>query len=254
MEQGSRTGAKWNRDEQLVALRLYLRTPFGQLHPHNRDIQLLAERLRRTPDAVGMKACNFASLDPDLPRQGLKNVSEADRQLWNEFTQKPEAVVIEADLAYERLTAKAAMDEEGIVIPTGETEVSRWVRVRRVQSFFRDAVLVSYQHRCAISGLALPELLVASHIIPWKDNIERRADPKNGLCLNALFDRAFDRGYMTIDADHTVVVSKRLAQASTSLEIDCSLKAAHGRSLRLPERFLPDADALAYHRERVFVD
>jgi putative restriction endonuclease len=250
----SRTGAKWNRDEQLVALRLYLRTPFGQLHQHNEDIKQLAEKLERTPDAIGMKACNFASLDPDLPRQGLKNVSEADRLLWNEFTQNPEAIVIEADLAFERLTTKPVSAEESVVIPTGETEVSRWVRVRRVQSFFRDAVLVSYQNRCAISGLDIPELLVASHIIPWKDNVDRRADPKNGLCLNALFDRAFDRGYITINDNHTVVVSKRLVESTSNLELHCSLSEAHGRPLHLPNRFLPDPTALTYHRMNVFKD
>ncbi len=52
----------WTRDQLLVAFRLYCRTPFGKLHQHNPEIIHLAAKLGRTPSAVGMKACNFASL------------------------------------------------------------------------------------------------------------------------------------------------------------------------------------------------
>lgn len=126
------------------------------------------------------------------------------------------------------------------------------MRARRVQSFFRAAVLTSYENRCAITGLAVPELLTASHIIPWKVSVERRADPRNGLCLNALFDRAFDRGLITIDEKLRVVVSSRLRTAASEADLDCSVQAAHGRELRLPKRLAPDPIALTYHRETVF--
>lgn len=126
------------------------------------------------------------------------------------------------------------------------------MRARRVQSFFRAAVLTSYENRCAITGLAVPELLTASHIIPWKVSVERRADPRNGLCLNALFDRAFDRGLITIDEKLRVVVSSRLRTAASEADLDCSVQAAHGRELRLPKRLAPDPIALTYHRETFF--
>jgi hypothetical protein len=138
-------------------------------------------------------------------------------------------------------------------LPVGETEVIRTVRVRRVQSFFRAAVLTSYGQRCAISGLAVPDLLIASHIIPWGTSVERRADPTNGLCLNALFDRAFDRGLITIDEDNRVVVSRKLAEAAERADLACSIGEAHGRPLRLPYRLAPDPLALAQHRETTFL-
>jgi hypothetical protein len=52
----------WTRDQQLVALRLDMRTPFGKLHGRNAEIVDLAARIGRTPGALAMKACNFASL------------------------------------------------------------------------------------------------------------------------------------------------------------------------------------------------
>jgi hypothetical protein len=51
----------WTRDQQLIALRLYMRLPFGKLHGRNPDIISLAARIGRTPNALAMKACNFAA-------------------------------------------------------------------------------------------------------------------------------------------------------------------------------------------------
>ena len=244
----------WTRDQQLVALRLYVRTPFGKLHGRNPQIAELADRIGRTANALAMKACNFASLDPAFrltDRKGLSGASESDRALWGEFAGNAERVAAEAEEAFARLDpARAATEDAGVRIPEGETDVARVVRARRVQGFFRAAVLTSYDGRCAISGLAAPELLVASHIIPWCDSVERRADPTNGLCLNALFDRAFDRGLITVDEDLRVVVSRRLREAADGAELGCSLREAEGRRLATPTRFPPAADALEHHRRR----
>lgn len=246
---------RWTREQQLIALRLYMRLPFGKLHSRNPEIISLASHIGRTPSALAMKACNFASLDPDFRRtnrRGLSGASNEDRQLWSEFSENSESLAAEAEAAFAHFDPEsAAQQESDIQIPTGETEVSRMIRARRVQSFFRKAVLTSYNCRCAISGLAVPELLVASHIIPWSVSVERRADPRNGICLNALFDRAFDRGLMTIDEHYRVVVSRRLKDAAGSAELECSLREAEGRKLKMPTRFSPAPDAMEHHRQRV---
>jgi putative restriction endonuclease len=248
--------AGWTRDQQLLALRLYMRTRFGRLHGRNPDIIRLAEMICRTPNALAMKACNFASLDPafrQTNRRGLTGASLADRAIWVEFADNSEALAAEAEEAFARLGPDVAAEGDAdITIPLGETDVARVVRARRVQSFFRAAVITSYGCRCAISGIPVPELLVASHIIPWSQSIERRADPTNGLCLNALFDRAFDRGFITIGTDGRVIVSKHLKSAAESSALACSLNEADGRELMVPDRFPPAAIALEYHRRQVF--
>ena len=113
-------------------------------------------------------------------------------------------------------------------------------------------MLTSYEGRCAVTGLRLRPLLNASHIIPWSRSVERRADPTNGICLNALFDRAFDRGLMTIGEDMRVITSPTLCAAAHDSDLACSLVEASSRTLTLPKRFRPDEAALAYHREHVF--
>jgi hypothetical protein len=235
-----------------------MRLPFGRLHGRNAEIIELASKIGRTPNALAMKACNFASLDPVFRasnRRGLSGASDADRALWNEFSGNAEQVAAEAEEAFARIEPTAAVtDLAAMQPPTGETEVVQLVRARRVQSFFRAAVLTSYEARCAVTGLAVPELLIASHIIPWSASVERRADPTNGICLNALFDRAFDRGLMTLDEDFRVVVSRRLQEAADVAELACSLREAHGRRIRLPARLAPDAAALAHHRQVIFTN
>jgi hypothetical protein len=148
------------------------------------EIISLASRIGRTANALAMKACNFASLDPEFRqtnRTGLSGASESGRALWMEFAGNAERVAAEAEEAYARFEPeRAAQDHAEVRVPGGETDVLRVVRARRVQSFFRAAVMTSYGCRCAISGIALPELLVASHIIPWAHSVERRADPRNG--------------------------------------------------------------------------
>jgi len=248
----------WTRDQLLIALRLYMRSSFGRLHGRNPEIIELAGKIEKTSNALAMKACNFASFDPVFlasNRKGLSGASESDRAIWHEFELNPEQLAVETEEAFARLEPDAAAIElDQLRVPTGDTDVVRMIRTRRVQSFFRAAVLTSYQSRCAISGLALPDLLIASHIVPWSVSVERRADPRNGICFNALFDRAFDRGFMTLDRDYRVVISSKLHAAIQSADLPCSLADAHGRRIRLPTRLAPDPAALEHHRAHIFLE
>ncbi len=64
------------------------------------------------------------------------------------------------------------------------------VQVRVNQARFRRAILASYNATCCMSGLRVPKLLVASHIVPWSIDTQNRLNPSNGLCLSALHDHA----------------------------------------------------------------
>lgn len=272
-------GSNWSETETLAAFRLYCSTPFGKLHQRNPEIIELAAKLGRTPSAVGMKACNFASLDPAHRARGvtgLPNRSRVEEAIWERFMADSAAVAIEAEEAWEALgmpsddadvgePTGAAPDPEPIsvpegptqtILPTGPSEASATRSVRLHQAFFRRTVLSGYGHRCALTGLAHPALLVASHIIPWSADESRRADPRNGLCLNVLADKAFDRGLITLDDDLAVVVVGGLGPSLRDPQVGGTL-AAHlagweGRRLRPPERFEPDGEAVRWHRGRVF--
>jgi predicted restriction endonuclease len=248
----------WTREELLAAFNLYCRTDFGKLHRGNPEITRLAERLGRTPSSVAMKLVNFASLDPVQQARnikGLANASQSDRALWEDFNNDAESIALESTAALKKLSGEAFMDAKDEVepaLPSGPTDKVALTRVRLVQSFFRSAVLVSYDHQCAICNLALVELLTASHIVPWSHDATRRADPRNGLCLCALHDRAFDRGMLTLDENFRVCVSSRFKKKSPNRMQQVALVECDGIKMTMPKRFAPDPASLAYHREHVF--
>jgi hypothetical protein len=248
---------RWTREELIIAFNVYCRTPFGKLHKGNPDITRVAEVLGRTPSALAMKLCNFASLDPAHRRRrvtGLTNVSKADLRIWDEFNANWEDLAVESQSALEQIgSGNQHYNGSSIEIEAPEhTEAPRSGRVRLVQSFFRETVLASYSYKCAICLLTLPELLNASHIIPWSKSPERRVDPTNGLSLCTIHDRAFDRGLLTIDTELCVVLSDRAKQNSHSTLQTVALIETEGRPLTMPSRFEPDPTALQYHRELVF--
>src|SRR6185503_15905138 len=81
-------GRRWTSDELLVALNLYHKLTFGQLHARQPAIIALADKLDRGSNSVAMKLCNFASLDPALKLRGIKGLEGAsalDRMVWGEF-------------------------------------------------------------------------------------------------------------------------------------------------------------------------
>ena len=124
-------------------------------------------------------------------------------------------------------------------------------RARIGQSFFRDALLSAYRGRCCITGLAIPDLLIASHIVPWRTDSDNRVNPRNGLLLSALHDRAFDSGLITIAEDMTVRVGSDLANEADSFFAD-TIGAYEGRRIELAEKFQPKREFLDYHRQEVF--
>ena len=250
----------WTRDELVVAFNLYCRIPFGRIHKNNPDIIKIAKSISRTPSAVAMKMVNFASLDSFHKKRnikGLQHGSKQDEKIWEEFHKNWESLAFESQQSLARLIGKTEKDyalEVSIVEQDIPTEVKRLTRVRLVQSFFREAVLSSYNYSCSICKISLYKMLNASHIIPWSINKLRRADPSNGLSLCAFHDRAFDRGLITIDEDYKIILSK---EAKSLIEIPklhkVGLLEIEGNLINLPEKFYPDKVAIAYHRENIFL-
>lgn len=254
------TRSGWTREQLLVAYWLYAQLPFGKLHQHNPLIIDYAAKIGRTPSALAMKLSNIASLDPAITqsgRAGLAGASTSDRAMWEEmqadwdaFAQATTSAVAALSEGIELENAEAKAEPEPDY--SGRTE-EREVSVRVGQSFFRRAVLSAYQDRCAISGLAVPRLLVASHIVPWRVEPKHRLNPRNGICLSVLHDKAFDSGMLTISAEMTVKVATRLLEKPDSFFAN-TIAAFHGSPICQPEKFAPSEAFLDFHRSHVFAN
>ena len=256
------TRTNWTRQQLLVAFALYCRMPFGKISSRHPDIIRVAAAIGRTPAALSMKMGNIASLDPAITstgRSGLRGTSANDRAMWDEMCGDWEGFAVECEQA---LTATEAMPQPvdddlpyyAGVFPIGADRVVT-ATARVGQRFFRAAVLSAYNEQCCITGLAVPKLLIASHIVPWHHDwhhaTAHRTNPQNGLLLSALHDRAFDAGLLTINDDMTVRVSRERTTAAGEF-FAAAVGSYDGHPITLPEKFAPHQDFLAYHREHIF--
>ena len=207
----------WTREELILAFNLYLKLPFGKLHHGTPEIIHLASILDRTPNSIAMRLSNFASVDPYHQQRGVKGLTGGIRQvepIWNEFISNKAELLFEserilANLEKQTIETKFAEILSGTENLIGETKV-REVKTRVNQNVFRQIVLANYNKKCAITGIDIPDLLVASHIVPWSQNEVERLNPENGICLSALYDRAYDKGLIGITEKYQIVLSSEL--------------------------------------------
>lgn len=255
-----RTGVKWSKEETILAFDLYSRTPFGKIGQTNPDIIELAKLLGRTPGSVGLKMHNLAHYDPILQERhvnAMAHGSELDKEVYEEFSNNGLELANEAQrikaklLNVEITTLIGAKDID--TIPTGTYRESV-IKTRVGQYYFRMSVLSAYNYRCCVTGISQNELLIASHIKPWAESDDKteKTNPRNGLCLNALHDKAFDRGFITIDKNYKIVVSKDISECKMDANTREWFLSYSGKTICLPDRFLPQKDFIEYHNDVVF--
>ncbi len=119
-------------------------------------------------------------------------------------------------------------------------------KVRLHQAEFRELVLSAYDRRCSVSGLPIPELLQAAHIIPDRDE-RGQPDITNGICLSILHHTAYDRHLLGIDPDGRIIVADSVLNQHDGPTLETTIKALHGQTIRLPRHDgdRPNRDYLA---------
>lgn len=245
---------KWNKDETVLALALYCKIPFGKISKRHPQVIELAKLLGRTPAAVSMKMGNFGRFDEELAQKGITGLahgSETDKIVWDEYHLDMQSLADTVErIPY--MQELMSLDEANVSLPAGTTRTAK-VQARVNQGFFRSAVLSAYNRKCCITGLDVPSLLIASHIKPWKDSDPKteRTNPCNGLSLNTLHHDAFDDGIFTIDTDYRIIVSKTAKDLYTSDVFHDFFSKYEGRTITLPERFLPSKKMIEYHNSKL---
>ena len=119
------------------------------------------------------------------------------------------------------------------------------------QSVFRALTLKNYNGHCCITSLDVPEVLRASHILPWAEYKEHRMNPENGLCLSATYDSAFDRNLISLDDRFQIVLSSALRDHYSSSAVDRYFRKLEGKKINLPSKFLPGIDFIREHRAKL---
>lgn len=179
------------------------------------------------------------------------------QQDWEGFALASQAAVDAIQggtpFAAEQLSAEYASITEEESTYNAENK-STQTQTRVGQNFFRRSVMSAYQGRCCITGLVDSRLLVASHIVPWRTDKHNRLNPRNGLCLSALHDKAFDQGLFTLTDDFKIKTSRDMKAMEPNRFTTDWLVALAGRSIVLPEKFQPLEEFVEWHRKYVFLD
>lgn len=250
----------WTREELILAFNLYLKIPFGKMHKGNPDVINLAKLINRTPSAVAMRLANFASIDPFHQKRGIVGLTGGSKQcqpIWDEFNEDRPALIYESERIIAEKENTTIEDKYETILSDlskykGEDKV-REVKTRVNQNVFRQIIMNSYSGRCAISGINIPELLNASHIIPWSMNVQERLNPENGICLSKLYDAAFDRGLIGIKSDYSVVLSTEIRKQRGEVFYDRYFSYISGAQITLPERYKPRKEFLEFHLDTIFL-
>jgi putative restriction endonuclease len=249
----------WTREELILAFNLYLKLPFGKMNKSNPEIIKLAGLIERTPSSVGMRLGNFASVDPYHQERGvggLKNGMNQVQPIWDDFFHNQEELVFlseqilaeKENSTIENKYKEILLDLKGL---KGET-VIREVKTRVNQSVFRQMVLTNYNTTCAITGIDIPELLLASHIVPWAKNENERLNPENGICFSALYDKAFDKGFIGINKNYEVILSESLKKKKETIFYKNHFASVENLKITNAIKYLPRKEFLDYHLDTIF--
>ncbi len=249
----------WTREELILALNLYLKLPFGKLHSGTQEIIYLASLLNRTPSSIAMRLNNFASVDPYHQKRGVAGLSGGKTQvepIWAEFIKNKNEFLFESESILAKrqnvtIEGKYADELKGIEFLKGEDKY-RVVKTRVNQNVFRQIVLSNYSIKCAISGIDIPDLLLASHIMPWSKNESERLNPENGICLSAFYDRAYDKGYIGINQSHEIMVSSFIQRKNKEPYFSKYFGHLSGRKIILPKKYYPRKEFLQFHMDVLF--
>ena len=248
----------WTREELILAFNLYCKLPYGQFNNRNAEVKELGEILGRTPGAIAYKLVNFVSIDPKqklLGRKGATNIGKLDKEIFLEFTINFDEMFFESE--------KMLLQKESSIIKKPKLDLDideskkgsykvRETKVRENQDYFRTIVLSNYSNQCAVTGISIPELLIASHIKPWAKDEGNRLNPSNGICLSGTFDKAFDKGLITIDENYKVIFSSKLKKFFKETFFENSFRNYENKNIIMPIKFIPNIDFIKYHNDMIF--
>jgi putative restriction endonuclease len=256
MKQGQRL---WTREELILALNLYLKLPFGKLHSRNPEVIHLANLIGRNANAVAMRLTNFASVDPYHQQRGIGGLPGGIKQvkpIWDEFINNKEELIFES----ERILAnkeKIPLEKKFMDLLKGTEHLKGEYKIREVktrinQDVFRDIVLANYDGKCAFTGIDIEPLVRASHIVPWSKSEKERLNPENGICLSALYDTAYDKGFVGINKKFEIVLSTELKKKSKNEYYSKYFAALDGSKIQMPKKYIPQKEFLDYHLDKIF--
>ena len=260
VEPRSRDGVNWTLEETRAAFVLYMMLEPREITETTADIRQLALALGRSESSVCKKIYNIQANDANRTAgKGLSHSSKFDKIVWEMYAEQSdvfldESIALLSLASTTRSEASSRIDYGSEAFVEGSERVSQ-VRQRVNQGYFRNTLMKNYGRKCCLTGIAFDQLLVASHIKPWKDSsAKEKVAASNGLLLNAFHDRAFDKGLITLDDKYRIVLSSEAVRRSRKDNVARDwLVGFEGKRIFVPEVAPPEQSYIRWHNENVFV-
>lgn len=203
------------------------------------------------------RICEIMDITPDRKREGkpiwtfgiCDASEETDRHghfqwiLKNDVAAAAEEIGLVDPVPDDDLFADIEGEQEKLDQLSGK-ERDVLVKARIGQGLFRER-LINHWEGCSVTGYANTDLLIASHIKPWRDCEDfEKIDVTNGLLLTPNIDRAFDRGFISFDQSGIILFSPLFSdEDAKSFGIT--------RSMKLRWCFSQHENFLNFHRSKI---
>lgn len=180
------------------------------------DKQLIQEH-----DPSFLKQGAAGTIFPLTPHQGERLMSLIE--LYNDFLSNDIKDINDSDLL--------------------QTEKEELTKCRMGQGKFRND-LIEYWKSCSITHIDKIDILIASHIKPWRESTDKeRLDKYNGLLLLPNLDKLFDKGYISFSDNGGIIINSTINDydklgLNKNMKIDISTE--HKKYLK-------------FHRENIFI-
>ena len=152
------------------------------------------------------------------------------------------AVKLNKNLSYPKALLKG-LDQVG-------RDAVREMKCRVNQKVFHDIIFNIYGNTCCITGIDISAVNRASHILGWAESERTRMDPRNGLCLSATYDAAFDRHLISLDDIFRLLISREIKDYFCSAVVQTYFHDRHGQKINMPKHFSPLQSYLQSHRTK----
>ena len=103
------------------------------------------------------------------------------------------------------------------------------------QGWYRQAIRQKFKDKCAVTGASNSQILIASHIVPWRDATDdERLDENNGILLSPNYDALFDKHLISFTDEGTIIVSNKVTEHDLA-----ALGISHSHRCKIHEGMLP---------------
>lgn len=218
--------------------------------------------INKTPGAVAYKLVHLSSQDSYHQNRSIKGLANPGKNavaVYKEFQENWDEMLYQSEVLLAKYKNKTIEQEYSewkdadLEILSGKEglDIKRLVKTRVNQSLFRRIILNNYSNTCAVCGLNIEQLVVASHILKWSENQKERLNPENGLCLCSIHDKSFELGYIGITAGYRLHISEALSSVSEETYF-AMFKRHHQQMMIMPDKFYPNPSFLDAHYQAAF--